>query len=172
MVLTFLMMCSLSFFAQTQVHFIAPSSILSKKQTPIKVDQCIESLATTRTDAYRCFAGNGIYDPCFLTSDHQLLCFLDPWSSPEKLISEKNLKQTGSVEIREIHQPWAFLLDNKVRCVFLTGATRGVQGERINYGCDDGNYVVGTLRFSQPFWRAKYFDHKQVKWRDVQAVWF
>jgi hypothetical protein len=34
-----------------------------------------------RADAYRCFSGNFVYDPCFSINDTQVLCPTDgPWS--------------------------------------------------------------------------------------------
>jgi hypothetical protein len=40
------------------------------------------------------------------------------------------------------------------RCTMLTGATWGVAGMRVNYGCPGDVSVVGDLDRSAPVWRA------------------
>ena len=35
-------------------------------------------------------------------------------------------------------------LGNGVICGFLTGATAGIQGQRVNYGCADKTFVLGN----------------------------
>ena len=51
-----------------------------------------------------------------------------------------------------LRQAWTLLLDDGVGCVFLTGATGIIHGDRINYQCSDSNpsaneydYVIGDL---------------------------
>lgn len=50
--------------------------------------------------------------------------------------------------------PWAVELVDGSRCVFLTGATIGIAGMRLNYGCENRSGVLGDVDRSQPLWRV------------------
>ncbi len=102
------------------------------------------SLAIDRRDAWRCFVGNFIYDPCFSSSgaDGMVIC--------------PNIDVDGGVAIRltkalprgqadrgapsRNHQPWNIELTSGHHCAFSSGASNVVHGVRLNYFCEnDGN---------------------------------
>lgn len=136
---------TIAFFPLTKVVFFRPSGIRGTLNTPA---DCWEtSLAAPRANAWRCIVKNRIYDPCFSTSAHAhyVICDADPSS------------HTHGLKVRLAHalppstlssgtQAWMVrLLDGSV-CSFLTGATDLFDGERLNYGCTNGSWLVGNPR--------------------------
>jgi len=129
--------------ATAVVHFVPPAS--ASHQTS---GSCFaSSIAATRTDAWRCSAGNVIYDPCFAVSGDQtaVTCVRDPLDpgSIVRLVLEKPLPPAETVPIQP--RPWFLQLADGTVCNFFTGATAGINGERINYGCSDGWVIVGDV---------------------------
>ena len=104
------------------------------------------SLASNRADASRCMAGNDIYDPCFASPGNAaaVICVRDPRDASS--LVELDLGQPVAVPqfVPAQKQAWFLLLADGTTCGALTGATGAIQGERINYGCSDGWYVLGT----------------------------
>ena len=52
--------------------------------------------------------------------------------------------------------PWAVELANGERCTLLTGATAAFAGQRLNYGCESGGYVIGELQRDGLVWMASF----------------
>ncbi|MBA2519395.1 MAG: hypothetical protein H0V24_07000 [Chloroflexia bacterium] len=52
--------------------------------------------------------------------------------------------------------PWALELANGERCTLLTGATAAFAGDRLNYGCENGGYVLGEVNQERPVWIVSY----------------
>ncbi|HEX5414045.1 MAG TPA: hypothetical protein VFZ25_00165 [Chloroflexota bacterium] len=103
------------------------------------------SLAATRSDAWRCMAGNVIYDPCFSipNNSNQLVCVRDP-RDPSTFVTMTLTKALPAPEpVPAEKHPWFVQLADGSVCNFFTGATGAVNGERINYGCSDGWDIVG-----------------------------
>jgi len=113
------------------------------------------SLATDSADAYRCMQGNAIHDPCFAASAdaRTVACFLDPWHAVTLLTLSRPLPAHGPA-VRDA-LPWAIETTDGRRCVFLTGATAPMGGERINYGCVGGSYLIGSPDRRNPLWTIR-----------------
>jgi hypothetical protein len=96
------------------------------------------SAATNRNDAWRCFAGNFVYDPCFSSSKAKgiLVCPGNPWNR-----SGIELKLTGKLRFGNTKRPstsgmpWAIETTTGLKCAIDTGATTVVQKQRLNYFC-------------------------------------
>lgn len=100
------------------------------------------SAAANRSDAWRCFVGNVIYDPCFSST-----------RAPGVVICP-NRQVNGGIRIRLTrplprrfanrrspslaNRPWNIQLANGRRCVYSSGATNVIQGVRLNYFCPPG----------------------------------
>ena len=113
-----------------------------------------DSLATGAHDAYRCMQGNAIWDPCFAATAHSrtVACFRDPWHPVTILHLTKPLPHHG----RAISAPpWAIETTDGRRCVYLTGATAPMGGERINYGCTDHSFLIGNPNTTRPMWTIR-----------------
>jgi hypothetical protein len=52
--------------------------------------------------------------------------------------------------------PWAVELANGERCALLTGATAAFAGQRLNYGCESGGYIIGELQRDGLVWMASF----------------
>jgi hypothetical protein len=96
------------------------------------------SSAIDRADAWRCFAGNGVYDPCFSSTKAKgiVLCPDGPWTS-----SGVEIKLTAALTGPNKHKPstsgdpWAVETTSGAKCEISTGATTVVDGQRANYFC-------------------------------------
>jgi hypothetical protein len=118
--------------------------------------QCFtDSLATDARDAYRCIQGNALHDPCFAASAsaRSVVCFLDPWHPVTLLRLTRRLPRHGPVP--KLALPWAIVTSDGRHCTFLTGATAPMGGERINYGCVHGSYLIGTPDRRNPLWTIR-----------------
>jgi hypothetical protein len=151
----------------TQIKLFTPygpsglSKTLSVSQT-LSGSCFAESVAdASRSDAWRCNAGNAIEDPCFanLMGDGKTIaCARSPWEGKIVLLTlDSPLPAAGRKTIpRESAMPWTLELANGDRCALFTGATAPVAGMRIHYGCPGGGQVVGDPDKSHPVWRVFY----------------
>jgi len=97
------------------------------------------SEATPRREAWRCFSGNLVLDPCFSSSRKRgiVVCPEAPWlNGGVEIHLTKPLPAHGnhaspSTSLR----PWALELATGLRCLFAGGATNVVEGKRLNYFC-------------------------------------
>jgi hypothetical protein len=77
------------------------------------------SIASTRSDAFRCMAGNSIHDPCFVRSSSAVVC-------PENLVKNSGLSLTLTAALPapaspQGAQPWAMVLAGGKACNRATG---------------------------------------------------
>lgn len=128
--------------AATQIVTYAPGPPTGEPRT----GSCwTSSLAVWRADAWRCTAGDEIYDPCF-SADEGVVCGADPTNPADSFL----LTLTEPLPAAETPQDaaghaWLVELADGTVCGFATGATGGVAGERFNYLCpspDAGRLVV------------------------------
>ena len=121
-----------------------------------------ESIAdASRSDAWRCSAGNAIHDPCFanvMSDGKTLACSLSPWDSKVTVMNVTTPPDSGKRKPISQSQamPWALELANGDHCSLFTGATAPIAGMRINYGCPGGGQVAGDIDRSQSVWRVFY----------------
>lgn len=104
-----------------------------------------------REDTYRCIAGNSISDPCFALPDTSMVCGANPTKADAKpfLMRVSGSLPSGAPNAAQIEagkkNGWLVKLPDGAVCGFLTGATAGFDGKRINYGCTDGASILGDL---------------------------
>jgi hypothetical protein len=113
------------------------------------------SFVVSNPTVFRCFAGDLIYDPCYLdagASNPQravVLCITAPWAK-----SGVRLRLTGAPNpafgAPAGAPPWALRLASGRRCVFASGASAVVDGRRLNYVCDGRRVLFGTPDASAP----------------------
>lgn len=109
------------------------------------------SLAVWRADAWRCFVGNSIYDPCF-AADGDVICGASPVTTTVSFALELTEPLPApSVPDDTSGHAWLVELPDGTVCEFATGATGGVDGERINYLCpspdpDQSVVILGDLQ--------------------------
>ncbi len=116
------------------------------------------SEVSPRRDAWRCFSGNEILDPCFSSPKRRnvVLCPLAPWfDRGTELRLHKPLVAAQGNHARPSTglTPWALQLADGRRCIYAEGATSVVAGERLNYFC--GTFTEGLWgapdRTSEPW---------------------
>lgn len=116
------------------------------------------SLATPRRDAWRCFEGNTILDPCFSSVDiaGAVVCPNIGMINGVELNLTKPLPHHEANRARPSLrlQPWNIELTSSRYCRFATGGTEVVARQRLNYGCNGrgGAALWGyPSRHSQPW---------------------
>jgi hypothetical protein len=105
------------------------------------------SIASTRTDAWRCSVGNRIYDPCFTATDTKsVVCGANPITGVPgfKLNLTKPLPTPNKASATQ--RPWLIQLTDGAVCNFATGASGLIGDERVNYYCSDKSVIVGDLK--------------------------
>ena len=122
------------------------------------------SLSTDRPDAWRCFQGNDIFDPCFAGSAHSntVACAQSPFSHAVVLLSLNRPLSDGQNPttkwLQPKRMPWGLRLASGDTCVFVTGATDVVDGDRMNYACRRTGWIIGAPTRSIPEWTADSVD--------------
>ncbi len=138
------------------------------------------SLVSDRGDAWRCFEGSDILDPCFGSASQTLIvaCAQSPFSHRLVLLSlKKPLSDSQNATTRWLQpkgEPWGLRLTNGDTCVFATGATDVVAGERMNYACAKDGWIIGAPDRSTAQWTARSVDYpnKRVTHVHVAAAVF
>ena len=128
--------------ASTQVINFVPPQTTSQQVS----GSCFaSSLAATRADAWRCMSDSTIYDPCFSLpgNSSSLTCVMNPLDSSTFVTLNLTQPLPAPSPVPAETHPWFLHLADQTVCNFFTGATGGVNGERINYGCSDGWDIVG-----------------------------
>ena len=93
---------------------------------------------TRRDDAWRCFVGNSLFDPCFSSqfAFGIVVCPI-PWQgSGTEIHLTKPLPKSGSHTVPSLSlQPWAVETVSGSFCMLSSGASNLVHGQRLNYFC-------------------------------------
>jgi hypothetical protein len=99
---------------------------------------CWESSnVTPRLDAWRCFVGNSILDPCFSSEfANNVVCPM-PWSdSAVEINLTKPLPRPSNHAAPSLRlAPWAIETTSGAICMSASGAAPVVHGKRLNYSC-------------------------------------
>ena len=131
------------------------------------------SIAVAAANAYRCFSGNSIEDPCFASTPSATVvaCLADPWAKAVVLNLSGALPAAsgpGSAQLA----PWSLQLAGGVRCTVTTGQVRVETGQAYNFHCSDGAdaYLVPS---TSPDRVAVELDPGATAARSVavQAIW-
>ncbi len=96
-----------------------------------------ESIAVTRSGAWRCSVGNAISDPCFTmpTNPGQLICDADPALKTDGFVL-KLTKPLPKISRRDRKaEPWVFRLADNSICEAMTGTLPPVNGEPARWSC-------------------------------------
>jgi hypothetical protein len=156
--------------AATQVQLVLPFTTPGRLGLRVSArvhGRCFAASAADpgRPDAWRCMSVNRIYDPCFEgfgQSTAVVACLESPRASAAVVLTPTGgvPRQVANKGIPLASPPWSLSLGNGANCGLLTGATFGLAGMRINYGCTDGGYLIGDVDRSQPQWRVFYLGRR------------
>jgi hypothetical protein len=137
------------------------------------------SIADARQNAFRCFVGNYIHDPCFANqtgSSTFVLCPLYlPTSKVLRINLTKHLPTNPARPDPTRYPPWAVQLEDGRWCELFTGATGDVAGMRIAYGCTGGGVLLGSPRRSTATWSIFYAQSatsRQFRTVGIRAAWW
>jgi hypothetical protein len=109
--------------------------------------------ASGRPDAFRCSAGNLIFDHCFGSEAlARVLCANDP-RGPFALVDLDQAPSSGDTQ--STARPWFIELQDGTTCSPITGATSEVAGQRVSWTCSDSSSVVGEVDMTTPLWTVQ-----------------
>ena len=107
--------------------------------------------------AYRCVAGNRLYDPCWAARQSRpaVVCLAVPWSK-----TVTRLELTGSLPALPPQgtgkgEPWGVQLAGGQRCDLLQGAHSTFGGRVIDYECNPELLLLRGLDQAGSRWRAR-----------------
>lgn len=121
----------------TQVTTYYPSD---SKVTSGQSGSCFgASIASDRSDAFRCTAGNAILDPCFLDGSNAVFCPAGvPPASGVLVNLTAPLPANTNSDAPGAAPPWAMQLSNGATCLVVTGAGIANFPFSCNTGTADG----------------------------------
>lgn len=103
--------------ARTKVVAVKP--VAMKVRSTVRGHCWTNSIASRRSDAFRCMVGNEIYDPCFSIDAKKVACPTDPVSnSGVRIVLTRPLPEANA---GGTHNPWMMQLANGAKCSAGTG---------------------------------------------------
>jgi len=139
----------------------------------IKEGHCwVNSISAPRKGAWRCMIESSISDPCFvINGSEDLVCDFDPITGDKGFLLKLTEPLPEDTATDYYGQGWGWLiqLEDGITCRFITGATGGINNERINYYCSDDSFVIGDLEVGT-IWKAKKVDNPQTKSIEVVSI--
>jgi hypothetical protein len=133
------------------------------------------SLAIDRPDAYRCFRGNAILDPCFASPAQRdwVACVPRPWTHEVLRLNLTGRLPAAQVGSHAARAPWAVQVAGGATCTASTGALGVIQGRVPRYACSNGASLGTKIHQVAPRWWAWYL-LRGGTWqhRFVTRAWF
>ncbi len=80
----------------------------------------------------------------------------DVMTIEEAAASDQALDDEQGTLANPLDVPWAVELANGERCTFQTGATAVLAGERVNYECSGGGFILGEVDRDLEVWTVSY----------------
>lgn len=114
--------------------------------------------------AYRCFAHNTVFDPCWVQRGgrgQHVLCAASPWRRDVARVAVRHLHAASGTP----RNVWGIRLVSGRRCTFLQGASVVHHGQRVSYGCGGHLYLYGEPDRSSAVWQigAATFRHGRFR---------
>ena len=114
------------------------------------------SLADARADAWRCFLGNEIEDPCFSGGVGLVIC---PSGTPDsgdalalrltKPLPRNQVNPPGDPTHKD---PWVIVSGGGAYCYRVTGTTTLMAGRALTYECAGASALAGSPNRSRSVW--------------------
>jgi hypothetical protein len=179
-----LMFCAAPVWAQMPASPLIVSHTTVTKFTPavpsgdVREGSCwTESIAVTRSGAWRCMVANAISDPCFVVAGNtgQLVCDADPALKRDGFVLKLTKPLPKPSSRKQKVEPWVFRLADNSICEAMTGTLPAVNGEPARWSCaihirdqvrPDG---VVTALTPGKIWMADKFPQSAVGTREAEA---
>jgi hypothetical protein len=120
------------------------------------------SIAIDRPDAYRCMAGNEIYDPCLADRiEGYVVCNPNPAKgNPGTRMKLTKVLPAPEGQAGSLGGTWLVELADGTTCMPITGARGEIEGKTVSYYCEGGQKgteidLLGDLDTSGPLWTAQ-----------------
>lgn len=144
--------------ATVTFHAYTPKGRLAVPVAQTARGECwTTSIAAPKADAFRCFQGEKILDPCFApahpTTPATVACVADPWAKAVmlRIIGPLPRPSDGAAS-----RPWALALADGTRCVASTGTVPAVHGVNLTYTCAGGGNAEPVAGSTGAFLTARY----------------
>ena len=147
---------------RTQLVVYTPFTINETLASGVKVIHTASGYCWTgsgtseRSDAWRCFIGNEIIDPCYSGPRTWVACPSGAGVIRIKLTKPLPLNMADAPLNTNRADPASITLAHGVTCGFITGATGVVGGLRLNYGCSNRAWLLGSPNRGSPLWSILY----------------
>ena len=133
------------------------------------------SIAVARPDAFRCFQGNLILDPCFASPVQHgwVACVLRPWTHRAVRLDLTGALPAAQPRSHAAQAPWAVQVAGGATCTAATGALGVIHGRVPRYDCSNGASLGAKVYQVAPRWWAWYLP-RGGSWerRSVTRAWF
>jgi len=157
----------------------ASGSLLVKVHSNASGHCFAPSIVAARSDAWRCFVGNIIHDPCFEAAglSAKVVCPVSgPWSGTADIIALTTPLPGGSANPSRpgMQVAWAIELVDGSKCELLSGAVPTVAGLPLSYSCTDHVDLYGKPSRSAAVWTifAGPENSTSIGKRPIAAAWF
>ncbi|MBO0691973.1 MAG: DUF4232 domain-containing protein, partial [Acidimicrobiaceae bacterium] len=181
--------------AATGTRYAAPVDANARPLGSITVSATVRGSCSTGSDVignvsvYRCFAGNGVYDPCWAfvspgsASPPGVLCLPAPWSESAVKILAPHIAGGISVTGIDRSAPWGVELTTHQQCLAVQGAHSDFHGRFIDFTCSEGATTGPALELLRgadqggPTWTYRSVERTGTVVRpgpvvSVQTAWF
>jgi len=171
--------------ATRSVHLVAPVDLNGRLMPGFSVKEQLNGECETGSDAfsraYRCFAGNHIYDPCWAyreATGPAVLCLEQPWATTAtRLNLQAPLDLLGDAVTGSNKVPWGMQLVDGRRCLLAQGTHDVFDGRVVDYACDNTIVILRGIDTSRPSWvatTARFVSghYEPAGNRNVRTAWF
>lgn len=112
--------------------------------------------ASSNEKAWRCMVDNSIFDPCFETENHRVVCQVNP-EEPESGVELKLTKPLPKRLFTDAKGYSRIKLENGMICHRMTGTVFSIPQGFFEYECqhDKTYFALDEVDKSKPFWKAK-----------------
>lgn len=167
---------------ETQVKLYRPFG-QAIAQAPLKVTETYsgecaqQSIRIKREDAWRCQAGNRVYDPCFInpfSAHKQALCPASPWNGTSILLNLTTPANHNGFSLLDVSKtyPWAIELKTGEKCEALE--KEGIYDNMpILYRCNNQTELLGHLQRCRTTWTIlQRHPGNHISTAVVMRAWF
>ena len=148
--------------------------------------QSCEAGSDVAPQAYRCFAGDSVYDPCWLdnadAAQATVLCQPDPGETRaiRLTVAARGLPAfLGPAQRIDRQHPWGVQLADGEECIAVQGSHDNDNGKVVDYSCGSSyrHVLLRPIDHSSPLWTAhsayyKLSGYQPGPLEDVATAWY